>query len=95
MIILKIKRKTKMSENTIKAKWRPLMGIVYCLVVLFDFMIAPILWALFQAQVHGSVGAVWEPLTLAQGGLFHVCMGAVLGVTSWSRGQEKIKGMDK
>jgi hypothetical protein len=34
----------------------------------------------------------WLPITLGGGGLFHVAMGAVLGVTAWSRGQEKIAG---
>jgi hypothetical protein len=33
---------------------------------------------------------MWKPLTLEGSGLFHVAMGAVLGVTAWTRGQEKI-----
>jgi hypothetical protein len=34
----------------------------------------------------------WQPLTLIGAGLFHMAMGAVLGITAWSRGQEKIAG---
>lgn len=33
----------------------------------------------------------WEPLTLAASGLFHLAFGAILGVTAWTRGQEKIE----
>ena len=32
----------------------------------------------------------WEALTLAQGGLFHMAFGAILGVAAFTRGQEKI-----
>ena len=35
----------------------------------------------------------WAPITLQGGGLFHVAMGAVLGVSAWSRGQEKMAGV--
>lgn len=34
----------------------------------------------------------WDPLTLKGAGLFHLAMGAVLGVAAWSRGQEKMSG---
>lgn len=34
---------------------------------------------------------VWEPLTLKATGLFHMAFGAILGVTAWTRGQEKIQ----
>ena len=32
----------------------------------------------------------WAPITLAAGGLFHMSMGAILGITSFTRGQEKV-----
>lgn len=32
----------------------------------------------------------WHPLTLAESGLFHIAFGAILGVASWSSGQEKL-----
>ena len=31
----------------------------------------------------------WEPLTLKAGGFFHITMGAIIGVGSWTRGKEK------
>jgi len=34
----------------------------------------------------------WMPLTLQGAGLFHIAMGAVLGITAFGRTQEKIAG---
>jgi len=31
----------------------------------------------------------WNPLTLQAGGFFHIAMGGVLGIGSWTRGKEK------
>lgn len=31
----------------------------------------------------------WEPLTLSEGGLFHIAFGAILGAAAFTRGQEK------
>lgn len=78
------------------AKWRPAMGWMYMAVCIFDFIIFPILWTLIQAyDAQGVVTTEWDPLTLKGGGLFHVAMGAVLGVAAWSRGQEKITAMNQ
>lgn len=32
----------------------------------------------------------WSPLTLQGGGLFHISFGAILGVSAWTHGQERI-----
>ncbi len=34
-------------------------------------------------------GKEWTPLTLGGGGLFHLAFGAILGVSAFTRGQEK------
>ena len=83
------------SADWISAKWRPMMGWMYMTVCIFDFIIFPILWTLVQVYDNqGIVTAEWSPLTLKGGGLFHMAMGAVLGVAAWSRGQEKITAMN-
>lgn len=79
-------------ENWINNRWRPMMGWMYFVVCVTDFILFPIMWALFKASVGESVTA-WDPLTLQGAGLFHVAMGAILGVTAWSRGREKIAGV--
>jgi hypothetical protein len=73
-------------------KWRPMMGWVYMSTCTFDFVIAPILWSLLQAMTGGQVTSQWMPLTLQGAGLYHVAMGAVLGLTAFGRTQEKIAG---
>ena len=84
------------TTDWMSAKWRPAMGWMYMAVCIFDFIIFPILWTMIQAYDHqGVIGVEWEPLTLKGGGLFHVAMGAVLGVAAWSRGQEKITAMNQ
>jgi Holin of 3TMs, for gene-transfer release len=79
-------------EDWMNSKWRPMMGWMYMAICLFDFMIAPVLWSLVQAKFHGGITTQWQPLTLQGAGLFHVAMGAVLGVTAYGRTQEKLNG---
>lgn len=80
----------KSKDDWMKTRWRPMMGWVYMVTCLFDFVIAPIFWAIQQAVINGKVDGQWQPLTLEGAGLYHLAMGAVLGVAAWSRGQEKM-----
>ena len=80
-------------RSWIHTRWRPAMGWMYFTVCIFDFIIFPIFWGILQALQNGTVTAQWNPLTVIGGGLFHVAMGAVLGISAWSRGREKIEGV--
>ena len=82
------------NDNTdwINKKWRPLMGWIYMLTCTMDFVIFPILWSLLQAMSKGSVTMQWQPLTLQGAGLYHIAMGAVLGIAAYGRTKEKIEG---
>jgi Holin of 3TMs, for gene-transfer release len=80
------------NEHWMNSKWRPMMGWMYMVVCSFDFVIAPILWSLLQSLSHGSVNTQWQPLTLQGAGLFHIAMGAVLGIAAYGRTQEKLGG---
>jgi hypothetical protein len=80
------------NEHWMNSKWRPMMGWMYMVVCCFDFVIAPILWSLLQSLSHGSVQTQWQPLTLQGAGLFHIAMGAVLGIAAYGRTQEKLGG---
>jgi len=84
----------KKKEDWMNSKWRPMMGWMYMLVCLFDFMVAPILWSIMQAYFHGGVTTQWQPLTLQGAGLFHVAMGAVIGISAYGRTQEKLNGAE-
>jgi hypothetical protein len=41
---------------------------------------------------HGQINSQWQPLTLQGAGLFHIAMGAVLGIAAYGRTQEKLNG---
>ena len=81
----------KPQEDWMARRWRPMMGWMYMAVCTFDFIIAPVLWAFLQAKLGQSV-TQWKPLTLEGAGLFHMAMGAVLGVAAYGRTQEKLGG---
>lgn len=81
-------------ETWLNRTWRPAMAIMYLAVCVFDFIFFPIGWSILQSMIVGGiVTQAWIPITLNSGGLFHVAMGAVLGITAWSRGQEKMSGV--
>jgi hypothetical protein len=88
----KLSESEKKKEDWMNSKWRPLMGYVYMGTCIFDFIIAPILWSLVQAFYKGGVNLQWQPLTLQGAGLFHISMGAVLGLAAYGRTQEKLNG---
>ena len=79
-------------EDWMQKKWRPAMGWMYMGVCTFDFMLAPVLWSVMQSLLHGNVSSQWQPLTLQGAGLFHLAMGAVLGIAAHGRTQEKLGG---
>lgn len=76
-----------------KTRWRPAAAWQYIAVCLFDFIIGPVA-TMFFYYYSGQTYHQWTPLTLQGGGLYHLAMGAVLGVAAWSRGQEKIKQIE-
>jgi hypothetical protein len=82
----------KKKEDWMNSKWRPAMGWLYMSVCAFDFVLFPILWSLVQALHGGQVTNQWQPLTLQGAGLFHIAMGAVLGLAAYGRTQEKVAG---
>jgi len=78
-------------EDWMNSKWRPMMGWMYMLVCTMDMVVFPILWSLLQTTT-GTAITQWNPLTLQGAGLFHIAMGAVLGIAAFGRTQEKLGG---
>jgi hypothetical protein len=83
---------TVANTNTdwINNKWRPAMGWLYMLTCFFDFVVFPILWSILQTVQGGQVTSQWQPLTLQGAGLYHIAMGAVLGIAAYGRTKEKL-----
>ena len=81
----------KKKEDWMNSKWRPMMGWMYMLVCTMDMVVFPILWSLLQTTTGTNI-TQWNPLTLQGAGLFHIAMGAVLGIAAFGRTQEKLGG---
>jgi len=81
----------KKESNWMQTLWRPMMGWMYMLICLLDMAVFPVLWALWQGVNHAPI-TQWNPLTLQGAGLFHIAMGAVLGISAFGRTQEKLAG---
>ena len=87
----KISESEKKKEDWMNSKWRPAMGWMYMLTCMTDFILFPILWSLLQTVTKQPI-TQWQPLTLQGAGLFHIAMGAVLGIAAFGRTQEKLGG---
>ena len=89
------KAEKKPDEDWMTKKWRPMMAMMYMTCCLFDFALFPIMFTVVQfweVQAANDAFRQWVPITLQGGGLFHVAMGAVLGVSAYGRTQEKVAG---
>lgn len=86
-----VKEESKEKEDWMQKKWRPAMGWMYMIICTLDMGVFPILWSILQTVQHQTI-TQWQPLTLQGAGLFHLAMGAVLGIAAFGRTQEKIAG---
>jgi hypothetical protein len=82
-------RKDRRHEHWWTASWRPAMGWQYVFVCLFDFILAPTFLGFYAVFTKTPI-IIWHPMTLEGGGMYHLSMGAIVGVTSYGRTKEKI-----
>lgn len=87
---VKMSESEKKKEDWMNSKWRPMMGWSYMLTCIADFVIFPVLWSVLQSISKGQVNIQWQPITLQGAGLYHIAMGAVLGIAAYGRTQEKL-----
>jgi hypothetical protein len=86
----------KSSEDWMTRRWRPMMAIMYMICCIMDFAVFPIMFTVVQfweTAIQNDAFRQWAPITLQGGGLFHVALGAVLGVSAFGRTQEKVAGV--
>lgn len=88
----KMSASEKKKEDWMNSKWRPMMGWSYMLTCIADFVVFPVLWSVLQSISKGQVNVQWQPITLQGAGLYHIAMGAVLGIAAYGRTQEKLGG---
>lgn len=79
-------------KSSLVNNWRPMMGWTYMATCLFDFIIGPVTYNVLQFLNPGQHVDMWQAITLQGGGLYHLSMGAVLGISAYGRTQEKING---
>lgn len=95
-ILPKVKLEPELSKGEWMQKyWRPCAAFMYMICCLADFAIFPIMFTVVQfweTQAANDAFRQWVPITLQGGGLFHVSMCAVLGVSAYGRTQEKLAG---
>ncbi|MHB8123665.1 MAG: hypothetical protein ACYDG4_16120 [Desulfuromonadaceae bacterium] len=79
----------KNQDAWVEKRWRPMMGFTYIAICIFDFILGPIGNYIFFFKTSQDYVA-WKTLTMSEGGMFHLAMGAILGIAAWTRGQEKV-----
>jgi hypothetical protein len=88
-------KQAKRDEDWMSKKWRPMMAIMYMACCASDFILFPIMYTVVQfweTEAANDAFRQWTPITLQGGGLFHIAMGAVLGISAYGRTQEKLGG---
>jgi hypothetical protein len=81
------------NNDFMETKWRSMMGVMYMVVCIFDFMVAPIGWTFVQFWEEESMNDAfrqWDPITLYGAGFFHIAMGAILGISAYGKTQENL-----
>ena len=79
------------------SKWRPMMAVTYMMINIADFILFPILFTLVQfweVQAANDAFRQWTPLSLQGGGFIHIAFGAILGISAYTRGQEKVAAIE-
>ena len=81
-----------------QTKWRPMMAVTYMAINIMDFIIFPVLFTLvqfYEVQAANDAFRQWTPLTLQGGGFIHMAFGAILGISAWTRGKEKVADIER
>jgi hypothetical protein len=90
-------KKEETKSDFMTNRWRPMMAIVYMAINICDFILFPVLWAVVQfweTSAANDAFRQWAPLTLQGGGFIHMAFGAILGISAWTRGKEKIAAVE-
>ena len=77
-------------DNWIKTMWRPALAWSYVVINLFYFAIGPIMYNMLEYWNPGQELDAWTSVTLQGGGLYHLSMGAIIGISSHGRTKEKL-----
>lgn len=84
------------TEDYMTRTWRPQMAKTYRWICIFDFILFPLIYFAVQfdeTQASNDAFRIWQPITLQGGAFIHIAFGAILGISAYTRGQEKIEAI--
>lgn len=84
-------------EDWMTRKWRPMMAVTYMVINICDFIVFPVMFTIVQfwePHTASDIFRQWQPLTLQGGGFIHIAFGAILGISAYTRGREKIAAVE-
>jgi hypothetical protein len=87
----------KPATDWMTTKWRPMMAVTYMAINICDFILFPVMFSVIQfweTEAANDAFRQWQPMTLQFGGLIHMAFGAILGISAWTRGQEKVAAIN-
>lgn len=84
-----------MNNENLYTRWRPAIAWSYMVICLFDFMIGPMFFNVLQYLDSDTSISMWQSITLQGGGLYHLSMGAIVGVSAFGRTKEKLASLPK
>lgn len=84
-----------MNNENLYTRWRPAIAWSYMVICLFDFMIGPIIYNSLQYVDSDTSISMWQSITLQGGGIYHLSMGAIVGVSAFGRTKEKLATLGK
>jgi hypothetical protein len=73
-------------------QWHLFAAWLYLIIILFDFLIAPIVNIIILAYFKYAI-VQWNPVTLQGGGIFHVAMLSIIGIATWGRNMQLIEAV--
>lgn len=79
-----------MRKDLYHSGWRPMLGWAYVIICLFDFTIMPVVFNILQYWNPDQAITSYQAITLQGSGLFHISMGAIVGLNSHGKSKEKI-----
>lgn len=79
-------------ESWFKKDWRPAMCWLYLIICACDFILFPL--GAFLMPIFKLPYVAWVPITLTNGGVVHIALGAITGLYVHNRTREKLAGAD-
>ena len=73
-------------------QWHLYAAWLYLIIVAFDFLLAPVVHTIILAYFHYKI-VQWQPITLQGGGIFHISMMAIIGISTFGKSQQLVEAI--